>query len=161
MAKAVARTEFMNNAFPAGPLKLKGDFYVTEDEVGEHMIFTADSRGKLCLIVKGESGHNELINLSDKFLLSETQVVKALAVSQNRDGQIHLVFSVQRNAQNDDIFVLRPMKPQRAEWKRNFNREADFYSGEKLNVQVRQILLVSVYNFNLITPLNALQGYQQ
>jgi hypothetical protein len=158
MAKAVARTEFMNNAFPAGPLELKGDFYVTEDEHGEHMIFTADSRGKLCLIMKGESGHNELINLSDKFLLSESQVVKALAVSQNRDGQIHLVFSAQRDAQNDDIFVLRPMKPQRAEWKRNFTAEADFYSGEQMNVQVRQILLVSVQNSNLITSLNVFKG---
>lgn len=138
----------MNNAFPAGPLKLKGDFYVTEDELGEHMIFTADARGKLCLIMKGESGHNELINLSDKFQLSESQVVKALAVSQNRDGQIHLIFSVQRDAQNDDIHVLRPMKNTRAEWKQIFSREVDFYTyaGEKLNVQVRQILLVSVDN---------------
>lgn len=158
MAKAVARTEFMNNAFPAGPLKLKGDFYVVEDEAGEHMIFTADSRGRLCLIMKGESGHNELINLSDKFLLSASQVVKAVAVSQNRDGQIHLVFSAQRDAQHDDIFVLRPMKPERAEWKRNFTLEADFYSGERLSVQVRQILLVSVQRCDLICSLNVFKG---
>lgn len=61
----------MQNAFPAGPLSLRGKFYVVEDIKGEHMIFSIDKRGSLCLVVKGANGHNELINLNDSFALSD------------------------------------------------------------------------------------------
>ncbi|OCL02909.1 hypothetical protein AOQ84DRAFT_443053 [Glonium stellatum] len=141
MAKVTARSEFMDNAFPAGQLKLNGDFYVVEDERGEHMIFSADKRGRLCLIMKEKSGHNELIDLSDKFQIPQGQTISALAVSQNRDGRIHLVFATRQPDGLDRLFVIRPMAPERAEWTRAFDISTDVFTGEQWKINVRQILL--------------------
>ncbi len=71
----------MDNAFAAGPTILEVKFFVVEDEPGEHMIFSANERGKLCLVLKGESRHTGRVNLSEKFQIPDDQHVTALAVS--------------------------------------------------------------------------------
>lgn len=142
MAKIAAQCEFMNNAFPAGQLQLRGHFYVVEDENGEHMIFSADKDGKLCLIVKGPSGHNELINLSEHFQVPEDHVIGALAVSQNADGKIHLVFTSRQSGGADILWVVRPMAPKRTEWIRDFDASQDIFTGEQSNIYIREVLLV-------------------
>jgi len=142
MAKISAQCEYMTNAFPAAPLKLKGEFAVAEDHNGEHMIFTSDERGVLCLIAKGKQGHNELIDLSRKFGFSKEQTVRTLAVSQNLDGTIHLVFALQENGKADQLFVLRPMAPSVDDWIALHGRDA-FYSGPQWDITIREILLVS------------------
>lgn len=85
MVSVTARCELMENAFPADRLSIEGQFFAVEDSVGEHMIFCVDDFGKLRLVVKGEDGHNELINLSSLLGLSESSSVKALAVTQSRE----------------------------------------------------------------------------
>lgn len=111
----------MDNAFPAGQLKLSGDFHVVEDEQGEHMIFSADHKGRLVLIMKGPGGHNEWINLSERLHLSPEQTVSTVAVSQNRDGKVHLVFAARQPGGSDKLFVLKPRAAKRAEWTGSFD----------------------------------------
>ena len=155
MAKTTATCEFMDNAFPAGQLKLSGDFYVVEDESGEHMIFSADQKGRLCLILKGPNGHNEWINLSDKFQVPEDQTISALAVSQDRNRLIHLVFAARQKDGTDKLFVVKPMCATRSEWTREFDGSSDLFMGEQWNITIREILLVcsSFRNFSLTSNI--------
>lgn len=150
MAKVTARCEFMENAFPAGPLALKGTFSVVEDSRGEHMIFSVDKRDNLCLILKGAFGQNELINLSSKFGLSESQKVSAFAVSQNKDGKIHLVFAALQSSGFDDLYVVRPMGPDRDEWMAPFS-SSDLFTGAQKEINIRQIVLVRPSGFSFRT----------
>lgn len=143
MAKVTSRCELMDNAFAAGPAKLEGKFFVVEDELGEHMVFSADKRGKLCLVLKGESGHNELVNLSEKFEIPDDQPVTALAVSQNRDGKIYLVFAVRQSDQSSKLYVVGPIAAGRDEWLQPTSLTSRLYRGEQWQIQIRDFLLVS------------------
>ena len=153
MAKVTARCEFMENAFPAGPLSLKGRFAVVEDSRGEHMIFSVDKRDKLCLIMKGDFGQNEFINLSVRFGLADDQKISAFAVSQNSDGKIHLVFAALQGSGFDNLYVVRPMGTSRAEWMAPATA-SDLFSGTQSEINVRQILLVSPSSFCLALYTN-------
>lgn len=105
------------------------------------MTFALDHQGLLCLIVRGSKGHNELINLSDKFGFSTKQPVRTLAASQNIDGTIHLVFALQQDGKADQLYVLRPMTPRVADWT-SLSGTGDFYTGPQWDIHIREILLV-------------------
>lgn len=115
MAQITAQYELMNDAFPAGPLKLESNFGVVQDANGEHMIFASDKSGIFYLVMKGRDGHNELINLSDRYRLTATQKVRAFAGSQNADLSIFLVFAIQESQKADRLVIVRPMQSNRAD----------------------------------------------
>lgn len=113
MANVTASCELMQNAFPAGPLSLQGQTFAVEDADGEHMIFSIDERAKLCLVVKGIDGHNEMINLSISLALGDSSKITALAVLQSRQCLVHLAFAVRRPDGYDDLYVMKPMRAER------------------------------------------------
>lgn len=135
-----AHTQLMENAFPAGQLKLDDNFCVVKDVNGEHMIFGTESNC-LCLVVKGLNGHNQLINLTQTFGISEQHSVRALAVTQNNDGKIHLVFSVSRPKGTDHLYVLQPMPAVPSEWAKA-ELKTGLYPVQDLGAEVHEILLV-------------------
>jgi hypothetical protein len=107
----------MDNAFPAGPLKLRGKFSVTLDNNGECMIFRVDDIGSLCLILKGIDGRNELLRLGPKFGVPEDQTVTALAVNQNpKNNKVNLVFAIRQKDGSSRLLVVEPMEPTREAW---------------------------------------------
>ena len=122
--------------------KTSAQFAVAEDQNEEHMIFTSDESGLLCLIVKGDQGRNEIIDLSQKFGFTQQQSISTLAVSQNLDGTIHLVFAVQENGKADRLLVLRPMAPQIKDWLALSGRD-HFYTGPQWDITIRELLLVN------------------
>lgn len=144
MASIRAKSEFMENAFPAGQLKLKGKFAVAQDQAGEHMIFTVSDQGKFYLIIKGQDGHNEIVNLSDKLNLASAQSVSAFAVSQNKDGSIHLALAVRQPNGLDKLLVLKPMTAIQKDWQTSLS-PSDLYSGDQWDIRISEILLVSIY----------------
>ncbi|KAJ3545800.1 hypothetical protein NM208_g2329 [Fusarium decemcellulare] len=141
MAKVTAKCEFMDNALPAGRLSLKGKFHVAEDDHGELMIFSLDIRNQLCLVMKGAQSHNELINLSDRFGLSKDEGVGSFAVSQNKNGLVHLCFTVRKSGATDRLVVVQPIAASWQDWTRKIDPSKDLYSGEQWNIYVREILL--------------------
>ncbi|KAJ4250995.1 hypothetical protein NW762_011645 [Fusarium torreyae] len=141
MAKISAKCEFMDNALPAGNLSLQGKFYVAEDENGEHMIFSLDKRGQLCLVLKGPNGHNELINLSSRLGLADSEKVSSFAVSQNSNGDIHLCLTARNNDAADRLLVMPPTSGNRNAWTCQFDPYKDLYTGEQWGIHVRELLL--------------------
>ncbi|KAF4954223.1 hypothetical protein FGADI_5436 [Fusarium gaditjirri] len=141
MAKVTAKCEFMENVLPAGRLSLKERFHVAEDDHGEPMIFSLDIRNQLCLIMKGTEGHNQLINLSDRFGLSKDESVGSFSVSQNKNGHIHLCFTARKSGAADRLIVVQPIAASWPEWTRKMDPSQDLYSGEQWNIHVREILL--------------------
>ena len=131
----------MQNAFPAGRLLLQGKFCVVGDDAGEHMIFSVDKRGKLRLILKGEDGHNELINLSTSFSISEAANITALAVTQSRENLVHLAFAVSRPDSLDDLYVLKPTPATRLAWLDPAALRAALYTGQQGEVAISDILM--------------------
>ena len=117
-------------------------FAVVEDQNGEHMVFTSDESGLLCLIVKGDQGHNAIIDLSQKFGFTQQPSISTFAVSQNLDGTIHLVFAVQESGKADRLFVLRPMSPQTKDWLALSGRD-HFFTGPQWDITIKELLLVS------------------
>ena len=141
MATFTARSNLMQNAFPAGQLSLQGKFCVVGDDAGEHMIFSVDKRGKLCLVLKGEDGHNELINLSTSFSIDEAAKITALAVTQSRGNLVYLAFAVSRPDSLDDLYVLKPTPAARLAWLDPAVLRAALYTGQQGNVAIRDILM--------------------
>ena len=141
MANVTARCDLMQNAFPAGPLSLQGKFHVVEDTNGEHMIFSIDKRGKLCLVVKGDDGHNELINLSTSLALSDSSKITALAVTQSRRHLVHLAFAVNKSDGCDELYVMKPMPAERRGWLDPAALRAALYMGQQSNVSISDILM--------------------
>lgn len=115
---------------------------VAADKNGQPMIFAPDDQGLLCLIVKGKQNQNEIIELNQKFAFSAQQTIRTLAVSQNTDGTIHLVFVIKEDGKADQLFVLRPMTAQPDDWKALSGRDG-FYTGPQWDITIREILLVS------------------
>ncbi|KAF7556288.1 hypothetical protein G7Z17_g1483 [Cylindrodendrum hubeiense] len=144
MPKVSSRCELMDNAFPAGPLKLRGNFFVTQDETGENMLFSVDKDGTLRLILKGENGINESINLSDKFGLADNETVRALSVNQNLDGIIHLVFATLQTDGSTKLYVVEPMTAVRSVWKPSGTLVGRLYTGEQWPVNIREFLMLPV-----------------
>lgn len=142
MPKVNARCELMDNAFPAGPLKLRGSFFVVQDKAGENMIFSVDDFGLLRLIARGEDGNNVLIDLSAKFGLSDGESVTALAVNQNRDGTIHLVFAARQTDGASMLFVVEPMTADREAWSTSSSLNDKLYQGEQWSVNIHEFMLV-------------------
>ncbi|OAP62182.1 hypothetical protein AYL99_04385 [Fonsecaea erecta] len=140
MAKVSAQCEYMTNAFPAGQVKPRGSFAVALDDKGEHLIFTKDERDRLCLILKGNEGHNELVDLSHKLGFSKQQLVRTFAVSQNGNGTIHLVIAIQEDGKADQLFVLQPMSAKREDWIALSGTSA-FYKGPQWDITIKEILL--------------------
>jgi len=122
--------------------KASTQFAVVEDRDGKHMIFTTDESGRLYLIVKGEQGQSEIIDLGQKFGFTQQQSISTLAVSQNLDGTIHLVFAVQEIGKANLLFVLRPMAPQMKDWLALSGR-GHFYAGPQWDITIKELLLVS------------------
>ncbi|MCJ1395978.1 hypothetical protein MMC18_008864 [Xylographa bjoerkii] len=141
MANVTARCQLMQNAFPAGPLSLQGSFYVVEDVQGEHMIFSIDKRDKLCLVVKGSDGHNELINLSTSLGLADSSKITALAVTQSRWSQVHLTFAASGSDGHDNLHVMKPMPAERKAWLDPAALKAALYTGQLSNVSISDILM--------------------
>ncbi|KAK0384084.1 hypothetical protein NLU13_8173 [Sarocladium strictum] len=141
MATIASRCAMMQNAFPATTLSLQGKFFVVEDNNGEPMIFSVDSRGKLCLVVKGVNGHNELINLSTSFGLDEKAEVTALAVTQSRQNLLHLTFAASRADGYHSLHVVRPMPSEREAWLDPEALKRGLYSGQLGDVTVSDILM--------------------
>ncbi|KAL8952930.1 MAG: hypothetical protein Q9222_001189 [Ikaeria aurantiellina] len=141
MANVTARCDLMQNAFPAGSLSLQGKFYVVEDVNGEHMIFSIDKRGSLCLVVKGADGHNELINLSTLLAISDGSKVVALAVTQSRQSSIYLTFAVSRPDGFDELHVMKPMPAEPRAWVDATALKAGLYNGQKTNINISDILM--------------------
>lgn len=107
------------------------------------MIFCIDQTSRLCLIVKGASGKNELVPLHEHFQLGTGRVVTALGVSQNSDGKVNVVFSV-RNAQDtDQLYVVLPLDPTREVWTDADGLKQALCQGEQSSIRVREIMLVS------------------
>lgn len=115
---------------------------IAADKNGQPMIFAPDDQGLLCLIVKNEQGHNEIIELSQKFAFSVQQTIRTLALSQNTNGTIHLVFVIKEDGKADQLFVLRPMSAKPDDWKSLSGREC-FYTGPQWDITIREVLLVS------------------
>ncbi|KAL8885275.1 MAG: hypothetical protein Q9215_006849 [Flavoplaca cf. flavocitrina] len=141
MAQVRARCDLMQNAFPAGPLSLRGKIYVVEDIEGEHMIFSVDECGSLCLVVKGANGHNELINLNESFALSDSSKITALAVTQSRQSLVHLTFAVSNADGYDDLYVMRPMPAEPRAWLDAASLKSGLYSGDQSKVSISDILM--------------------
>ena len=141
MANVTARCELMQNAFPAGPLSLQGKFYVVEDFNGEHMIFSIDERGSLCLVAKGAEGHNELINLSTLLAINDTSKVTALAVTQSRQSLVYLAFSVSQPDVFDQLHVMKPMQAERRAWLDATALKAGLYIGQQSEITISDILM--------------------
>lgn len=144
MVKVSTNCELMENAFPAGPLKLGGKFFVVEDQNGEHMIFSVDKQGTLCLILKGKNGNNELVDLSSKFGVLEGQRVTALAVNQNKDLTIHLVFAVRQPDGLSRLYIVQPLQPGRQIWAAPESLTSELCNGEQWPINIRDFLLVSI-----------------
>lgn len=105
------------------------------------MTFTLDHQDLLCLIYRGSKGHNELVNLSQKFGFSAKQTIRTLATSQNVDGTIHLVFSLQEDGKADQLYVLCPMSSRISDWT-GLSGKSAFYTGPQWDIHIREILLV-------------------
>ncbi|KAF4456358.1 Vegetative incompatibility protein HET-E-1-like protein 20 [Fusarium austroafricanum] len=142
MANITASCELMDNAFPAGPLMLRGKFSVVLDSNGECMIFSVDNTGSLCLILKGTDGHNELLRLGPKFGVADDQQVTAFAVSQNaKDHRVNLVFAVRQKDGSGRLLVIEPMEPKREVWSAE-NLQDNLYTGNpKWNINISDIML--------------------
>ncbi|KAF4343598.1 hypothetical protein FBEOM_2508 [Fusarium beomiforme] len=142
MANITASCELMDNAFPAGSLKLRGNFSVALDKSGECMIFSVDDIGSLCLIVKGTDGHNELLRLGPMFGVPEDQTVTALAVSQNpKNHKVNLVFAVRQKDGSSRLLVVEPMEPTREAWSVE-NLQDKLYSGKPgWSINISDIML--------------------
>ncbi|KAF5558478.1 hypothetical protein FPHYL_7387 [Fusarium phyllophilum] len=143
MPKVTSSCELMDNAFPAGEVKLKGDFFVAQDEVGENMIFSVDDGGALQLILRNELGDNVIVHLSSKFGVAATEVVNALAVNQDTDGTIHLVFSASQKDGSSKLYVVEPMAPKRQDWNTTESLADRLYSGEQWAINIREFLIGS------------------
>ncbi|KAL2670302.1 hypothetical protein Neosp_014769 [[Neocosmospora] mangrovei] len=143
MPKVTSSCELMDNAFPAGEVKLKGDFFVAQDDAGENMIFSIDNDGALQLILRGDSGSNTIVHLSSKFGLAVGEVVTALAVNQNKDGTIHLVFAARQNDGSSKLFVVEPMAPKRQDWDTTEGLTSRLYSGQQWPLNIREFLIGS------------------
>ncbi|RSL71303.1 hypothetical protein CEP53_001555 [Fusarium sp. AF-6] len=143
MPKVTSSCELMDNAFPAGEVKLKGDFFVAQDDMGENMIFSVDNDGALQLILRGNSGSNTIVHLSSKFGLAVGEVVTALAVNQNKDGTIHLVFAARQNDGSSKHFVVEPMAPKRQDWDTTEGLTSRLYSGQQWPLNIREFLIGS------------------
>lgn len=120
----------------------QGRFAVVLDEHNQLMTFALDHQSSLCLILRGSKGHNELVNLSQKFGFSSKQTIRTLAASQNVDGTVHLVFALQQDGQADQLYVLRPMTPRVTDWT-SLSGTAAFYTGPQWDINIQEILLVS------------------
>jgi hypothetical protein len=125
----------------------RGRFAVIQDENDELLTFTVDHQGILCLIYRGSKGHNELVNLSQKFGFSAKQTIRTLAASQNVDSTIHLVFALQEDDKADQLYVLRPMSSRVADWT-CLSGTAAFYTGPQWDIHIREILLVRRTSFS-------------
>ncbi|KAL8710645.1 MAG: hypothetical protein Q9220_004869 [cf. Caloplaca sp. 1 TL-2023] len=141
MANVTAQCDLMQNAFPAGPLSLQGRCYVVEDINGEHMIFSIDKRGSLCLVVKGVDGHNELINLSTVLAVGDDTKVAALAVTQSRQGLVYLTFAVRRPDGFDELHVMKPMPAEPRAWLDATVLKAGLYVGNQSQTSISDILM--------------------
>jgi hypothetical protein len=142
MAQITSQCEMMQNAVAAGPIKLKGRFFAVEDGQGEPMIFSIDQNGKLCLIMKDDSGENVLLNLNEKFAVPDDHTITALAATQNRNGKIHLCFAASKGGDASKLYVLQPMGTGLDLWDVP-SLESLCYKGEQWKIQIRDILLVS------------------
>lgn len=145
MPKVTSSCELMDNAFPAGEVKLKGDFFVAQDEAGENMIFSVDDDGALQLILRNEMGDNVIVHLSSKFGVAAAEVVTALAVNQDMDGTIHLVFAARQIDGSSKLFVVEPMAPKRQDWNTTESLTGRLYLGEQWAINIREFLIVSVF----------------
>ncbi|KAF4497937.1 hypothetical protein FAGAP_5884 [Fusarium agapanthi] len=143
MPKVTSSCELMDNAFPAGEVKLKGDFFVAQDEAGENMIFSVDDDGALQLVLRNEIGDNVIIHLSSKFGVAATEVVTALAVNQDIDGIIHLVFAASQKDGSSKLYVVEPMAPKRQDWNTTESLTGRLYSGEQWAINIREFLIGS------------------
>lgn len=142
MPKVTSSCELMDNAFPAAKVKLKGDFFVAQDEAGENMIFSVDDDGALQLILRNEMGDNAIVHLSSKFGVAAAEVVTALAVNQDADGTIHLVFAARQKDGSSKLFVVEPMAPKRQDWNTTESLMSRLYSGEQWAINIREFLIV-------------------
>ncbi|EWY82057.1 hypothetical protein FOYG_14177 [Fusarium oxysporum NRRL 32931] len=143
MPKVTSSCELMDNAFPAAKVKLKGDFFVAQDEAGENMIFSVDDDGALQLILRNEMGDNAIVHLSSKFGVAAAEVVTALAVNQDADGTIHLVFAARQKDGSSKLFVVEPMAPKRQDWNTTESLMSRLYSGEQWAINIREFLIGS------------------
>ncbi|KLP05067.1 Uncharacterized protein LW94_14144 [Fusarium fujikuroi] len=143
MPKVTSSCELMDNAFPAGEVKLKGDFFVAQDEVGENMIFSVDDDGALQLILRNELGDNVIIHLSSKFGVAAAEIVTALTVNQDMDGTIHLVFAARQTDGSSKLYVVEPMAPKRQDWNTTESLTGRLYSGEQWPINIREFLIGS------------------
>ncbi|KAF5964697.1 hypothetical protein FCOIX_13289 [Fusarium coicis] len=143
MPKVTSSCELMDNAFPAGEVELKGDFFVTQDEAGENMIFSVDDDGALQLILRNEMGDNVIVHLSSKFGVAAHEAVTALAVNQDIDGTIHLVFAANQKDGSSKLYVVEPMAPKRQDWNTTESLTGRLYSGEQWAINIREFLIGS------------------
>ncbi|QIX02072.1 hypothetical protein AMS68_007589 [Peltaster fructicola] len=152
-ASVKAKCQIMNNALPAGTLKIQKPFYVVEDTTGEHMIFCIDQSARLCLIMKGRTGKNELVPLHAHLGLGDGRAVTALAVSQNIDLNINLVCSVRNAHGSDDLFILAPTRPALEAWTDGDTLKGDLCHGEQASITIREIMLGTSNDLLEIFPM--------
>ncbi|KAK4201178.1 hypothetical protein QBC40DRAFT_295914 [Triangularia verruculosa] len=152
MAQVYTSCELMDHAFPARPVNLKGRFFVAHDVDGDPMIFSANDRGALCLIMKGDDGNNNLVNLSAKFGLAETERVTTFAGNQNQDGIIHFAFATRQQEGLSRVTIVEPLKPNRDVWLSQDSLVNCKLKGQERHVDVIDLLVCPTQELAVSKP---------
>jgi hypothetical protein len=112
MATAKIHSEMMTQTVAATAISSSAQFCVVRDSDNNPMIFSIGDAGILYLIQNGDGGHKSLIALNKGFDLPTTSSVKALAVTQDPNGFIYLVFVEHvGSGEKDKIRVVSKIDP--------------------------------------------------
>lgn len=107
MAQVTAQSELMTQTVAAQAIDYSEDFFVVHDASNQPMMFSIGDQGILYAILVGASGHNELVQLNDKFRIPTSSTVTALTVTQDPDGTTYLVVAEHiGSTANDKIHVM-------------------------------------------------------
>lgn len=150
--------ELMHQIVPALPISGSHAFHVVRDSGPGHLLFSIGNSGQLFLLrPNGTNGQYSLLDIGARLGLAHGSVVSTLAVTQDSQLALYIVFAVAGQSDNDPsrIFVIRPTMPN--EWQQ-LSSDLDISSwllqGEfESNLWVTQLYLGPVRGDDMPYPL--------
>ncbi|KAJ1547481.1 hypothetical protein HK096_002710, partial [Nowakowskiella sp. JEL0078] len=140
-AKVTYDSELMLQHLPAETIPEANHFDVVYDENWNPMIFSIGSDGVFYLIKRGTDNKNRLINLTQKFGLSDSGKTVAFAATQDFDKKTYLLFAEELSSGDRKMYVLDPKKPEEIDWAGSNDLKIHLLNGDSGSIHVREFFL--------------------
>jgi len=132
------------------------DCRAVHDYLSRPVIFTLLKSGKLLLLAQDDKAELCVLDLSAQFGLKPTEKVSAIAVSQAKSLEIHVVFATtdQDAITFSKLWVLPGFVPASPTWLENVKTMTAFQGPQSDSSLISKLLLVSPTIYNSFFPLS-------